>query len=439
MSEAVLQDLIEPVIAGFWGEPEKTTSNTSPCRVVRNGDVAKDGKIQRRGLPIRYFSDHEIATASIQDGDIILVSSGAYTGNAGVVVGEDDDLPVVVSNFVRRLRPRLGTDAAFLYHLVRSQFVQKSVPAHTGGSAIPNLQSSFYRGCHVPGLPREPAQRRIAEILSTVDEAIEHTETLIAKTQQIKTGLMHDLFTRGVTPDGRLRPPQDQAPELYKQSALGWIPREWKAQKLSAILETAGGHLQTGPFGSQLHAYEYSSEGVPVIMPQDIVDGEIDTRQIARIPESRATDLEKHRLREGDVVIARRGDLSRAAATRMTQADWVCGTGCFLLRLGGSRFDPFFAANAYRHEIVQRQLDGKAVGTTMPSLNNSVMGSLIFPFPSDAEQARIENRMISIEERAELNRQFRRALQSIKSGLAKDLLQVPAREPANSKIVEGRF
>ena len=39
-----------------------------------------------------------------------------------------------------------------------------------------------------------------------VDRAIEQTEALIAKYEQIKTGLMHDLFTRGVTTDGRLRP-----------------------------------------------------------------------------------------------------------------------------------------------------------------------------------------------------------------------------------------
>src|SRR5690606_16300351 len=85
--------------------------------------------------------------------------------------------------------------------------------------------------------PAPSQQRRIAEILSTVDEAIEQTEALIAKTQQTKAGLMQDLFTRGVwtqaeldrgdhknTPaadtakPGRLRPTRLQAPDLYKES-----------------------------------------------------------------------------------------------------------------------------------------------------------------------------------------------------------------------------
>ena len=77
-------------------------------------------------------------------------------------------------------------------------------------------------------IPNPQTQHHVAEILSTIDEAIEQTEALIAKTQQIKAGMMHDLFTRGVTPDGHLRPPHEEAPQLYKESPLGWLPKEWE-------------------------------------------------------------------------------------------------------------------------------------------------------------------------------------------------------------------
>src|SRR5262245_35775221 len=103
MHERVLQDLIDPVQAGFWGEAEQLNSGLIACRVVRNGDVAKNGYIRRRDLPVRFFTEQEKSKASIDPGDIVLVSSGAYTGNAGVVVGPEDSIPVVVSNFVRRL------------------------------------------------------------------------------------------------------------------------------------------------------------------------------------------------------------------------------------------------------------------------------------------------------------------------------------------------
>ena len=155
---------------------------------------------------------------------------------------------------------------------------------------------------------------------------------------------------------------------------------EWQPLKLKDILNNSGGYLQTGPFGSQLHSHEYTHEGVPVVMPQDINNGIIEEIQIARITERRAQNLMKHRLKIGDIIIARRGELSRAAAITCIVQGWVCGTGCFLLRLGGSNLDARFISLMYRHPLIQRQVEGLAVGSTMPSLNNEIMGKLIFPY-----------------------------------------------------------
>lgn len=268
----------------------------------------------------------------------------------------------------------------------------------------------------------EPQQRRIAEILSTLDETIEQTDALTAKMQQVKAGLMHDLFTRGVTPDGHLRPTRDQAPDLYKESPLGWIPKEWEAKKLGDILRRCGGYLQTGPFGSQLHAHEYQIEGVPVVMPQDVNDGLIGTEQITQIHEARANELARHRMSLGDIVIARRGDLSRAAAITESEQGWVCGTGCFLLRLGQSTLTAGFAAQVYRQDFVQRQIAGKAVGTTIPSLNNSVMAGLFFPYCDEDEQMRIVERFEGIELSIRVLREGLLINRQIKHGLMYDLL-----------------
>ena len=70
-------------------------------------------------------------------------------------------------------------------------------------------------------------QDRITRIFQTIDQAIEKTEALIEKYQQIKAGLMHDLFTRGISRDGKLRTPREQAPVLYQETPIGWIPKEW--------------------------------------------------------------------------------------------------------------------------------------------------------------------------------------------------------------------
>lgn len=91
-------------------------------------------------------------------------------------------------------------------------------------------------------LPEVAAQRRIAAILTSIDTAIEKTEALIEKYRHIKAGLMHDLFTRGVLPNGQLRPPRTQALELYQQTEIGWIPKDWHYELLDKLAVRGSGH-----------------------------------------------------------------------------------------------------------------------------------------------------------------------------------------------------
>jgi type I restriction enzyme S subunit len=280
-------------------------------------------------------------------------------------------------------------------------------------------------------LPNIKAQQKIARILQTIDQTIEKTEALIDKYQQIKAGLMHDLFTRGIGPDGQLRPSREQAPELYQETPIGWIPKEWEPLKLKEILHRSGGYLQTGPFGSQLHSHEYTDEGIPVVMPQDINSGGIDEMQIARITEIRAQSLAKHRLKIGDIIIARRGELSRAAAIGEIEQGWVCGTGCFLLRLGGSNLDTRFFSMAYRNVMVQRQVDGLAVGSTMPSLNNAIMEKLVFPYLRVEEQSAIADKVQLTDDRKKSLQAELEKLRKQKSGLMYDLLTGKVEVKAN--------
>jgi type I restriction enzyme S subunit len=317
----------------------------------------------------------------------------------------------------------------YLAKQLGSQATARYFSRLANGSTRYGLSSSSIACTSIPLAPLLQ-QRRIAEILSTVDEAIEQTEALIAKYQQIKAGLMHDLFTRGLSPEASakgdvtwtLRPTRAEAPHLYKESPLGWIPKEWEVKRLGAILKECGGYLQTGPFGSQLHAHEYQKEGVPVVMPQDINDGIISTGHIARIVERKAEELSRHRMRVGDVVIARRGELTRAAAVAESHEGWLCGTGCFLLRLGRSALHSDFASCVYRHDLIQRQIGGMAVGTTMASLNNAVMARLFFPFCDPEEQSGITERLNNLDQCLWRFQNEVTKLRQQKHGLMHDLL-----------------
>src|SRR5262249_20604251 len=142
---------------------------------------------------------------------------------------------------------------------------------------------------------------------------------------------LHDLLTRGLDEHGQPRDPVAH-PAQFKDSPLGRIPREWKIELLGTRLQQNGGFVQTGPFGSQLHANEYTREGVPVIMPQDIHAGRFGDEDIARILSEKAAELRRHRVEVEDLIFARRGDLARCVVVTDREVHWLCGTGCLLMR-----------------------------------------------------------------------------------------------------------
>ncbi|HFG1589365.1 TPA: hypothetical protein ACGFXI_003417, partial [Vibrio cholerae] len=103
------------------------------------------------------------------------------------------------------------------------------------------------------------------------------------------------------------------------------VPNGWK---LTSLGEICSGNLQTGPFGSQLHAHEYMDEGVPVLMPKDLINYRANNESAAKIPEHRADDLKKHTLKSGDLLFSRRGDVARFALIESDYPRSLCGTGC---------------------------------------------------------------------------------------------------------------
>lgn len=392
-----------------------------------NGGAFKPKDWIEDGLPIIRIEQLNKADAETDKyGGALLPNNFIDTGD--LIFSWSATLKVVIWNrgpgalnqHLYKVVPKQGISRLMLLHIL--DFNMSKLAGQSQGSTMKHVTRKELSRFKVVYPKRELEQQKVATILGAIDQAIEKTEALIEKYQQIKAGLMHDLFTRGIGADGKLRPTREQAPELYKQTTIGWIPKEWNPLPLREILRRSGGYLQTGPFGSQLHAHEYEDEGIPVVMPQDINNGKVEDVQIARIPEGRAQSLLKHRLKVGDIIIARRGELSRAAAISNLEQGWVCGTGCFLLRLGGSQLDARFFSLMYRHATVQRQVEGLAVGTTMPSLNNGIMEKLVFPYMDLREQSAISDRVDLIDARVISLQAELAKMRKEKAGLMHDLL-----------------
>ena len=146
---------------------------------------------------------------------------------------------------------------------------------------------------------------------------------------------------------------------------------------LGELCSAGGGFVQTGPFGSQLHASDYVEVGVPVVMPQDIGENIIVDDAIARVGETEAGRLGKHRLEVGDIVYSRRGDVERRALVRDREAGWLCGTGCLRVHFGSEpEAIPGYISYLLGLQSSRTWIRQHAVGATMLNINTTILSSV---------------------------------------------------------------
>ena len=196
--------------------------------------------------------------------------------------------------------------------------------------------------------------------------------------------------------------------------ALFQVAREdWNWEPLGEVCRRGGGDIQTGPFGSQLHASDYVAVGVPSIMPQDISHDRVDVGGIARITPSDAERLSRYLVKPGDIVYSRRGDVERRALITERESGWLCGTGCLRVRLGGGIVDPTYASYFLSHPASREWVVRHAVGATMPNLNSSILGALPFLLPPPTEQRAIAGVLGALDDKIEQNRRTAWALERL--------------------------
>ncbi|MFZ5904106.1 MAG: restriction endonuclease subunit S [Chloroflexota bacterium] len=150
---------------------------------------------------------------------------------------------------------------------------------------------------------------------------------------------------------------------------------------LGEICDEVGGIIRTGPFGSQLHQSDYQEEGLPVVMPKDIVNGKIALDSIARIGKDDENRLQDHKLRKGDIVFARRGDVGRCALIKEREDGWLCGTGSLRVSLGDKVIDPTFLFYYLNLSNIIGWIQKRAIGATLPNLNTSIIRDIPISYP----------------------------------------------------------
>lgn len=202
---------------------------------------------------------------------------------------------------------------------------------------------------------------------------------------------------------------------------------------LGDISDEANGTIRTGPFGSQLHESDYVADGIPVVMPKNIIEGNVSISDIAMIRTEDANRLSQHRLKTGDIVYGRRGDIGRRAFVSERENGWLCGTGCLRISLGKSSLDSKFLYYYLGQSRVIGWIYNQAVGATMPNLNTKILRSIPITYPPLPTQRKIASVLSAYDDLIENNTRRIQILEEMAQAIYREWF-VNFRFPGHEKV-----
>jgi len=300
----------------------------------------------------------------------------------------------------------------YLEHLLT--FLQPKFHNASQGSTFEAINSSELIGWPIEFPTSKREQAKIAEILSTVDRAIEQTEALIAKQQRIKAGLMQDLLTRGIEEHGNLRSEQTHK---FKDSPLGRIPTEWDVRSLDSI-------AQFVTSGSRGWAQYYCAEGAIFLRIGNLTREHINLRldDIVFVAPPMTSEGKRTAVLADDLLISITADLGIIGVIPKTLSEAYVNQHIALVRLfpakANARFIGWFlSGRGGQTQFEKLNESGAKAGLNLPTIKR-----LLVPRPNLAEQAKITKILDTNARRVRDLQYTLEKCRALKTALMQDLL-----------------
>jgi type I restriction enzyme S subunit len=361
---------------------KKSLEGQEPVRLCNYTDVYYNERItDDLDFMMATATPEQVRRFTLRSGDVLITKDSESWTDIAVPAVVAEDLPGVLCGYhLAHIRPMRGCHGPFLARAFSASGPREQFQVAANGV------TRFGLGGHaiaagVFAMPPETEQRATAAFLdretARIDALVAKKERLIELLKERRTALITRAVTRGLDPNV---PMTDSGVEW-----LGEIPAHWHVTRIRDISYS----LQTGPFGSQLHAEEYIREGVPVINPANLRSGVLVPDPDCMVAQPTVVRLARHRIAAGDILFARRGELGRCGLATPKQEGWLCGTGCLRFRPQPELTRPRFLLHLLSTSSVSDWLELQSVGATMRNLNTSIIGRLPIALPGPEEQQTI--------------------------------------------------
>lgn len=382
------------------------------ARIVQLSNVGEDGWLDENVKYTTFSHAHEIGRCIIESGNII-VAKMMPAGRA--ILCPNHEPMFVQGSDVVKIVPNDRINSTFFVYMTKQNDYLKQIEKNTQGSTRARTSISKLKEITLTIPETKETQNKLAQILVTCDTVIQNTQKTIDKYKAIKQGMMQDLFTRGLTKDGKLRPSYKEAPELYKESELGMIPKEWSETPVIEIGEVISGGTPS------TKNTDFWDGNIPFVTPNDLSVNEgayitSTERYITVLGISKSSAIE---LPEGTLIIS-----SRAPIGYLAIASFNCVTnqGCKSV-VFDSKQDPLF--HYYNFQRYVNKMKSLGSGTTFAEISKKDVEKLKVSYPLKDEQIEIAKRLSSIDSTIQKEEAILEKYKNIKTGLMARLLTPP--------------
>lgn len=382
---------ISPKISFIKGKAPKTLINNPEPGYI----LYLTPELLRGNSPsIEYCSEKE--SISVSNNEVIILWDGS---NAGEIFKAKTG--ALASTMARINIQSLAIDSSYLFYFLKNY--EYRIKNQVRGSGIPHVDRKVFSELPDDFPLNLSEQRKIAEILNTVDDTIEQTEALIRKYQRIKQGLMQDLLTRGVDENGELRCEKNNH---FKDSEIGHIPYEWEVTNFEHLVNNITARWIPRNTGVSF----------PCLNLENI---ESETGHVNGFSDAIENASTKTVFLKGDILFGKLRPYLKKYW--IADVDGVCTTEILVFRAQRS-IDHRYIYYLVQNEKFINYTISSSFGTKMPRTSWEIIKRYKIGKPDFEEQKRISKILFSIDSQIETSRIELSKLNSLKQGLMQDLL-----------------
>jgi len=350
-----------------------------------------------------YISDEGAANSNVKliPENVALMTFKLTVGKT-IVTGA----PLYTNEAIAAFLPRPGVEADPYYLAAVLPTLNYDVDTAVKGKT---LNKAKIENALLP-LPGIKLQKRIAEILRSINDSLLMTQRTIGEAQKLKEGLMRQLFSTGV---GHTE---------FTQSDLGKIPANWRVGGFSDYTDlTNKDAIKPGPFGSSIKKQNYVASGYKIYGQEQVIAGDPFWGDYY-ITAQKYEELKPFKVSAGDILMSLVGTIGKVLIVPENFEEGIINPRLIKITPDRSKATPQFIAYLLASSMVKRQLRSKSHGGTMDIINKGMLMSVSVPIIPLDEQKKIVEILLAIDQKISINKEIEKQQKNLRKGLIQDIL-----------------